>query len=1040
MIKLWETLQSVAHTVFSPTESYMPHGHCYLWQTPLVGLHVVSDLLIAVAYFSITAMLLYFIFRRRDAPFLNVFVLFGAFIVLCGVGHLLEVWTLWHPAYWLSGVEQALTALVSCYTAASMVTLLPQFLSLKSPEELAAVNRSLKKEVDRRQETEAALRQVNQTLERRVRDRTRDLEIANDTLQARDERIARQQNILFDLATRPSWHQGDLDTAFRDLTGLAAIALNVDRASVWLFEDGGATLSCRALYDCQSNRSPEVEHSRLSCSLDTHSMRIDRAHIARYCDTIEGAALLDVTDAIHDDRLSELCENYLKPEGITALLNVPIHYQGDVVGVVCLEDRGGVRSWERDEKSFVSYLSYLVTLTLESCDRRATQAALEKSQRQLEEAQRLTHLGSIEVDLTTDTTSISNEARRIHRQPLDAPFQLRSFLRVVHPGDRRLCLDAVRCVLNDGTEQSFQYRLQFPDGDLHYLDATLKGEFDWSGRVRKLFGAIVDVTERQLAENARRCQFERAQLVAKTLHKVGSSDDLDDLMQGVADEVQSFLQSDRVLIYRFEPNWSGNIIAESLSDARHSLLGQNLEGECFLAENISRYQDGRVRAIADVEASDLDPCHRNFLLSLQVRAKLVVSILKPKHASRHDRGTELWGLLIAQQCSGVRPWQDYEIEAVQQLSVQLGIAIRQQQLVACLQQELCDRKQAEAALRISESQERLKAQELKTTLEELQNTQAQLVQSAKMASLGQMVGGVAHEINNPISFIYGNIDHARQYASDLFELLKLYETAYPEPEPEIQAVRDEADLEFIEDDFPQLLDSMRLGADRIRNIVQSLRTFSRLGEAGEKTLDLHDNIDSTLTMLHHRLSQPASRRSIQTTRRFAQLPPVTCFPGNFNQAILNLLDNAIDALEERMDAEPDFVPTLAIETQWRQDDSSASGTEYAAIVISDNGFGIPPSVRDKIFDPFFTTKPIGQGTGLGLSHAYQIVVEQHGGRLSCQSRTRDEAQESGTTIELEIPIDRDRVLDFSEEPSGLKPSRSRSSRSPSPVPPTWRRG
>jgi len=171
-------------SLFSTSLAYMAHGHCYLWQTPLVSLHVTSDTLIALAYFSIPGILIYSVFQREDVPFLNIFILFGAFIILCGIGHLFDVWTLWYPNYWISGIERALTALISCYTAAAMVTLIPQFLSLKTPEELALINSKLQEEIKRRQETEQELIIANQTLEKRVKERTQELNQINQNLEA----------------------------------------------------------------------------------------------------------------------------------------------------------------------------------------------------------------------------------------------------------------------------------------------------------------------------------------------------------------------------------------------------------------------------------------------------------------------------------------------------------------------------------------------------------------------------------------------------------------------------------------------------------------------------------------------------------------------------------------------------------------------------------------------------------------------------------------------------------------------------------------
>lgn len=638
---MWNFLKNV----FSPSY-YIPHGHCYLWQTPLVWLHVVSDLMIAIAYFSIPIMLVYFIYKRRDIPFKGIFILFGAFIILCGTGHLLEIWTLWHPAYWLSGIEQAITALVSCYTAGQMVTLLPQFLSLKTPEELEAINQKLQHEV----------------------------------------------------------------------------------------------------------------------------------------------------------------------------------------------------------------------------------------------------------------------------------------------------------------------------------------------------------VERQTAQEALNQQFKLAQLVSKMLDRIRSSLDLEAVLQTAVDEVRQFLQTDRVIIYQFNPDWSGYVTVESVGENWMSLLGIDIQDRCFRDKHLSLYQKGRIRAIADIQNSDLTPCHINLLSRFQVRANLVLPILSSEETSHN----QLWGLLIAHHCSGARQWQEFEIECLRQLSIQLAIALQQCNLFKQAQTELAERKQAEAALRQSEAREREKAQQLKLALHRLKKTQAQIIQSEKMASLGQMVAGVAHEINNPVSFIYSNITPALEYADSLLNLISLYQQQYSEPPAVIQQQLEELDIDFVKQDFIKLLQSMAAGSERIRKIVLSLRNFSRLDESEKKAADLHQGIDSTLMILQHRLKPQSHCPMIEVIKDYGILPLVDCYPGQLNQVFMNLLSNAIDVLEEKLESDLNFNPKIWIRTQV-QEDVKNSSKRSVIISIADNGLGIPEQIKPYIFDPFFTTKPVGKGTGLGLSISYQIIVEKHKGNLECRSRLGE-----GTEFYIEL--------------------------------------
>ncbi|MEA5593043.1 PAS domain S-box protein [Rivularia sp. UHCC 0363] len=279
--------------------------------------------------------------------------------------------------------------------------------------------------------------------------------------------------------------------------------------------------------------------------------------------------------------------------------------------------------------------------------------------------------------------------------------------------------------------------------------------------------------------------------------------------------------------------------------------------------------------------------------------------------------------------------------------------------------------------------------ELQNTLHELKTTQAQLIQSEKMSSLGQMVAGVAHEINNPVNFIHGNITPATQYAQDLLGLLELYQQHYPNPPEDIQEEIETVELEFLKEDFIKILNSMKQGTQRIREIVLSLRNFSRLDEAEFKPVDIHEGIDSTLMILQNRLKAKPNFPEIEIVKNYAPLPPIDCFPSQLNQVLMNILANAIDALESQKSLS---TPQIQIHTKLLENNR-------VAIHLSDNGSGIPPQIQSKLFDPFFTTKEVGKGTGLGLSISYQIVVNKHGGNLSLFSIPGE-----GTEFIIEIPV------------------------------------
>ncbi|MCU0552620.1 MAG: ATP-binding protein [Leptolyngbya sp. Prado105] len=291
------------------------------------------------------------------------------------------------------------------------------------------------------------------------------------------------------------------------------------------------------------------------------------------------------------------------------------------------------------------------------------------------------------------------------------------------------------------------------------------------------------------------------------------------------------------------------------------------------------------------------------------------------------------------------------------------------------------------ATRISQQMYKQSQAETQQALHDLQETQAQLIHAEKMAGLGQLVAGVAHEINNPISFIYGNLSYLETHSADILKILQLYRQAYPNSIPEIEQAIEEVDLEFIQVDLLKILASIQMGTHRIQEIVLSLRNFSRLDEAEFKAVDIHQGIESTLLILQHRLKRIPSRPEILIDRDYADLPEIECLAGQLNQVFMNILSNAIDALEFAAQ------PQISIQTAIQQD--------WVKIAIADTGMGISEAIRQKIFDPFFTTKPVGKGTGMGMSISYQIIVEKHQGKLLCSS-----IEGEGTEFLIQIPIQR----------------------------------
>ncbi|MEG4344615.1 CBS domain-containing protein [Microcoleus sp. A003_D6] len=326
-----------------------------------------------------------------------------------------------------------------------------------------------------------------------------------------------------------------------------------------------------------------------------------------------------------------------------------------------------------------------------------------------------------------------------------------------------------------------------------------------------------------------------------------------------------------------------------------------------------------------------------------------------------------------------------------------------------LRRDIIKRQRVEEVLRQKQTCLKNQAQQLEETVRKLQQTQTQLVQTEKMSSLGQMIAGIAHEINNPVNFIYGNLSHANHYIKELLQLLKLYQQHYPEPVSEIREVAAGMEIDFLVEDLSKILSSMQVGTERIRQIVLSMRNFSRSDQSNIKLVDIHEGLDSTLMILQHRIKAYGGHPPIQIIKEYGDLPRVECCAGQINQVFMNIIGNAIDAIDEAIQKGrwakgngkntqspiPNSqlsVPAITIRTE-------VVDPGFVAIRISDNGGGIPDDIRCKLFDPFFTTKPVGKGTGLGLSISYHLVVEQHGGRLECVSEVG-----LSTEFAIEIPI------------------------------------
>ncbi len=561
----------------------------------------------------------------------------------------------------------------------------------------------------------------------------------------------------------------------------------------------------------------------------------------------------------------------------------------------------------------------------------------------------------------------------------------------IHPDDQDQVLKAAEETLKTGVGKVLEYRMQHKDGTWRILESSGSVMRDSQGNVQNIVIVAHDISDRKLEQSERRraeLELEHSRQSYKDLvrreemlnrrltSQIRNSLDLNTILATAVNEVQDLLVIDLCNFFWHVPDTNPpefQLVHFAASDS--SLKPKTDYPLSQLTKLGTRLLRQEIIQIPSIYTnSELDDFSRELLAESGFTSQLLVPI--------KTRSQKL-GVIVAAHCQGSRPWSADEVELLQSVANQLAIAIDQA--------ELFDSVQANA------SSANAQALQLENALADLQRTQGQLAQTDKMSSLGQLVAGVAHEINNPVNFIYGNLNHTSRYVQNLLEALDLYKQSYPEPIPAIVRFLDEIDFEFLKEDLPKMLTSMKIGAERIRQIVLSLRNFSRTDQEGRKPFNIHEGLDSTLLILQNRLKAYGERPAIHLIKCYNDIPVVNAYAGQLNQVFMNILSNAIDAIDENFQ-QKNGGDEISIITELKQ---PTSENQQAAVVIRivDNGHGIPEDIRKKLFDPFFTTKPVGKGTGLGLSISYQIVVERHQGRLECFSTIG-----KGTEFRIEIPI------------------------------------
>ncbi|MBD1930958.1 MULTISPECIES: PAS domain-containing sensor histidine kinase [Cyanophyceae] len=627
------------------------------------------------------------------------------------------------------------------------------------------------------------------------------------------------------------------------------------------------------------------------------------------------------------------------------------------------------------------YLGTLGMIT-DITERKATEDALRSSEQRYQILAKLSPVVIFRTDARGNSVYANQQWREITGLTKEGTLG-DGWIKALHPDDRDRVYSQWHQAVTDNLPFQSEFRLIRADGLVTWVLAQAAAEIGSEG-LKSYIGTMTNINQSKAAEEALRQsevrlreKANRENLLNRITTQIRNTLNLDTVLETTVQEIRSLLQIERcgfAWYYhdREEPGWE--VIKEDrlpdLPDSRgyYPAAVVGLIAEKLLDLEILRMDD---------VYKESDRVWQELMRSLNYASILVLPI------------QTLSGTIGVIICSNSTPraWSDAEVELLCAVTDNLAIAINQAELYA--------------ATRTAARQFQEQATKLEQTLYELQQTQAQLVQTEKMSSLGQLVAGIAHEINNPVNFIYGNLIHTDNYIQDLLNLLHLYNKNYPNPTAEIRDEIEAIDVDFLIEDLPKMLSSMKVGAERIRQIILSLRNFSRLDEAEMKAVDIHEGIDSTLLILQNRLKAKTDYPGIQLIKEYGNLPQVECYAGQLNQVFMNLIANAIDALELETcdlalgagkDSSQSPIPTIRISTK-------VQNNNQVVIRIADNGTGMTQAMKQQLFNPFFTTKPVGKGTGLGLSISYQIIVEKHGGELNCIS-----APGKGTEFAIKIPI------------------------------------